>query len=151
MFIQRLLIVSISSLLLFCGQIMAQDRLVTGKITDTQSSPIANATVSVKGGTAGTQTNAQGNFQLRVPASATTLVVSSIGYGAKEITIGTGEVLISLEQTNTGLNEVVVVGYGTARKRDLTGSVTAITSKDFNKGAIVTPEQLIVGKVAGVQ
>jgi len=79
MFIQRLLIVSVSSLLIFCGQIMAQDRLVTGKITDTKSSPIANATVSVKGGTAGTQTNAEGNFQLRVPASATTLVVSSIG------------------------------------------------------------------------
>ena len=151
MFIQRLLIVSVSSLLLFCGQIMAQDRLVTCKITDTKSSPIANATVAVKGGTAGTQTNAEGNFQLRVPASATTLIVSSIGYGLKEVAIGSGEVLLSLEQANTGLNEVVVVGYGTTRKKDLTGSVATVTAKDFNKGAIVTPEQLIVGKVAGVQ
>lgn len=150
MFTKRLLIL-VSSLLFVCGQIMAQDRLVTGKITDAQSSPIANASVSVKGGTAGTQTSAEGNFQLRVPASATTLVVSSIGYGLKEVPIGNGEVLLSLEQTNTDLNEVVVVGYGTSRKRDLTGSVTTVTAKDFNKGAIVTPEQLIAGKVAGVQ
>jgi iron complex outermembrane receptor protein len=69
----------------------------------------------------------------------------------KKVAIGSGAVLLSLEQTNTGLNEVVVVGYGTSRKKDLTGSVATVTAKDFNKGAIVTPEQLIVGKVAGVQ
>jgi iron complex outermembrane receptor protein len=152
MFTKRLLIILVSSLLLTCGQVMAQDRLVTGKISDSRNaSPIANATIVVKGGTAGTQSNAEGNFQLRVPASATTLVISSIGFTPMEVAIGNGALQITLEQTNTGLNEVVVVGYGTARKRDLTGSVTAITAKDFNKGAIVTPEQLIVGKVAGVQ
>ena len=149
---RRLLIVYVSTLLLFCGQIMAQDRVVTGKITDSKdASPIVGATVTVKGGTAGTQTDTQGNFQLRVPAGATTLVVSSVGYGSREVPIGTESLQVALEQRNAALNEVVVVGYGTARKRDLTGSVVAVTSKDFNKGAIVTPEQLIAGKVAGVQ
>ena len=152
MFTKRLLIFLVSTLLLFCGQIMAQDRDISGKVTDSRNaSPVANATVTVKGGTAGTQTNAEGNFTLRVPASATTLVISSIGFTPFEAQIGPGPLQIQLEQVNTGLNEVVVVGYGTARKKDLTGAVTAITAKDFNKGAIVTPEQLIVGKVAGVQ
>ena len=118
MFTKRLLIFLVSTLLLFCGQIMAQDRDISGKVTDSRNaSPVANATVTIKGGTAGTQTNAEGNFTLRVPASATTLVISSIGFAPFEAQIGSGPLQIQLEQVNTGLNEVVVIGYGTHVKK----------------------------------
>ena len=88
---------------------------------------------------------------LLVSASTTTLIFSSVGYGTKEAAITGNTVNVSLEITNATMNEVVVIGYGTRQKKDLTGSVTNITSKDFNKGTIATPEQLIAGKVAGVQ
>src|SRR4029079_13437241 len=74
-----------------------------------------------------------------------------VGYGYREVNLSGATANITLATTSGSLNEVVVIGYGTTRKKDLTGSVTAITSKDFNKGAITTPEQLIAGKVAGVQ
>jgi TonB-dependent starch-binding outer membrane protein SusC len=88
---------------------------------------------------------------LKVPASANTLVISSVSYATKEIAIGDGSNLqITLDQVNASLNEVVVIGYGSAKKKDLTGAVSTISSKDFVKGAITTPEQLISGKIAGV-
>jgi iron complex outermembrane receptor protein len=85
-----------------------------------------------------------------VPANATTLVFSSVGYAYREVPISGNTADVSLRSIASDLNTVVVIGYGTVRKKDLTGSVTAITAKDFNKGAITTPEQLIAGKVAGV-
>ena len=131
----------------------AQDRVVTGKVTDTAGRGIAGASVSVKGQSSrGTTTSSNGDYTLSVPSSATTLVISSIGYAMQEIDISgqsTGSVV--LQSVAGNLNEVVIIGYGTARRRDLTGSITAVNAKDFNKGAIVTPEQLIAGKVAGVQ
>ena len=131
----------------------AQERVITGKVTDTSGRGIAGASVSVKGQPSrGTTTTVNGDFTLSVPSAATTLIVSSVGFGMQELDItGRNTASVSLQSTATNLNEIVVIGYGTARKRDLTGSVTAVTAKDFNKGAITTPEQLIAGKVAGVQ
>jgi TonB-dependent starch-binding outer membrane protein SusC len=151
MTLKRLLYALVLPLLLLTGQAFSQDKTVTGKVTDATGAPVANASVVVKGGTTGTSTNAEGNFTLRVPASATTLVITSIGYGSREMAIATGPMTISLAASNAALSEVVVIGYGTTRKRDLTGAVTAISSKDFVKGQVTTPEQLIAGKVAGVQ
>ena len=152
MILKRLLYVCILPLLLLSLQVVAQDKLVSGKVMDSRDgAPVPNASVTVKGTKVGTSTGADGGFQFRVPANATTLVITSVGFGLAEIAIGSGIVSVSLEQSNANLNEVVVVGYGTARKKDLTGSITTVSSKDFNKGSIISPEQLIAGKVAGVQ
>ncbi|GEO09695.1 SusC/RagA family TonB-linked outer membrane protein [Segetibacter aerophilus] len=150
MTIKKLIYAFVLPLLLFSGQLIAQERVVTGRVTDTSGGAVVNASVIVKGGKTGTQTGTDGAFSLRVPANASTLVISSVGYGSQETAIGGGTVNVTLRAANTALSEVVVIGYGTVRKKDLTGSITTITSKDFQKGTITTPEQLISGKVAGV-
>ncbi len=130
----------------------AQEKVVSGKITDNALKGIPGVSITVKNQNLGTTTNAEGEFRLSVPAGTTTLVVSSVGFESREIDISnTSTVNLILNQNTAALNEVIVVGYGTVRKKDLTGSVTAISAKDFNKGPITTPEQLIAGKVAGVQ
>lgn len=138
---------------LFCAQpVFAQNKTVSGKVTDAKDgSAVAGASVSVKGTKLGTQTNTNGEFTLSVPATATTLVISSVGFGTKEAPIGEGSVDVSLAVAANDLNEVVVVGYGTARKKDLTGAVGSVKSKDFNKGVITAPDQLLQGKVAGLE
>ncbi|MGV3527771.1 MAG: SusC/RagA family TonB-linked outer membrane protein [Flavisolibacter sp.] len=140
-------------LLLFASlQSLAQVRTITGTVTDASGLPLGGVSVTVKGETAGTITSETGAYSLSVNAAATTLVFSSVGYTPVEETIGDRTTInVSLTSTAANLSEVVVIGYGTARKKDLTGSVTAVTARDFNKGAITTPEQLISGKVAGVQ
>jgi TonB-dependent starch-binding outer membrane protein SusC len=130
----------------------AQDKVVSGRVTDSSGRGIAGVSVSVKGLTSrGTTTSANGDYSFSVPASATTLVFSSVGYGTQELPISGGNVNVSLQASAGSLSEIVVVGYGTSRKRDLTGSVATVSSKDFQRGNITTPEQLIAGKVAGVQ
>ena len=129
----------------------AQNKTVSGKITDSKDGGgVAGASVLVKGSSGGTKTEADGTFSLSVPATATTLVISAVGYTTQEVTIGDGAVNVVLEATGANLNEVVVVGYGTARRRDLTGSVQSVKARDFNKGVIVSPDQAIQGKAAGV-
>jgi len=140
-----------SLLLLIAGIASAQTKPVTGKITDENGSAVPGATVQVKGTSTGTATGADGTFKLNVPATATTLVVSFVGYVQQEIPIaGKSEFSIALVPTSTTLTDVVVVGYGTTRKKDLTGSVVSIKSADFNRGIVTAPDQLIQGKVAGL-
>jgi TonB-dependent starch-binding outer membrane protein SusC len=131
----------------------SQNKVVSGKVTDSKDgSALPGVTVTGKGTTIATQTAADGSFSVTVPATVNALVFSSIGFVDQEMSIvGKNSVNISLASTNASLGEVVVVGYGTRQKKDLTGSVSSITAKDFNKGSITTPEQLIAGKVAGVQ
>lgn len=149
---KRLLVAMVLALVAFCVPALAQDKVVTGKVTDSKDgSAMAGATVMVKGTTSITQTANDGTFKIKVPAGATTLVITSIGYADKEVAIGSGEVSVSMVSTTSSLGDLVVIGYGSSRKKDLTGSVINITAKDFNKGSITTPEQLIMGKAAGVQ
>jgi TonB-dependent starch-binding outer membrane protein SusC len=131
----------------------AQSRTVTGKVTDSkEGTPVQGVSVIPKGTKKGTTTDATGAFSISVDASINTLVFSSVGYGRQEIAITDAIANASLVASNAAsLNEVVVVGYGTQRKKDLTGAVTSVSAKDFVKGALQTPEQLIAGKVAGVQ
>ncbi|GGH80708.1 SusC/RagA family TonB-linked outer membrane protein [Filimonas zeae] len=130
---------------------LAQDKVVTGKITDAKDgSPIADVSVLVKGSTVGTRTKADGTFSLRVPAGKDSLELISINYTTLTVAVGEGTISAALEQSNAALGEVVVIGYGTARKKELTGSVVSVGSKDFQKGTIVSPDQLISGKIAGV-
>src|SRR5690606_15734942 len=100
----------------------------------------------------GTTTNEEGRFNLSVPVGSNVLVVSSIGFTTQEVNIGSQNNLQIILKLSTGnLNEVVVVGYGTSTKRDLTGSITTINADDFVQGVVTSPEQLIAGKAAGVQ
>ncbi len=150
--IKKALVAMLMMLTVFCLSSIAQDRTVTGKVTNAKDgSPLAAASVLVKGSGVGAQTNADGSFSLRVPANATTLVVSSLNFETKEVTLSGNTVSVALSPAVDQLNDVVVIGYGSVRKKDLTGSVVNVSSKDFNKGVISTPEQLIQGKVAGVQ
>lgn len=148
---KRLLYAFVLPLLLLSGPLFAQEKVVTGKVTDTSGVPVANASVIVKGAKTGTQTSADGAFSVRVPSTATTLVVSSVGFGTQDVSIGGGTINVSLRAVNTPLSEVVVVAYGTRRRGDLTGAVTSISAKDFQKGNIASAEQLLQGKVAGLQ
>jgi len=123
---------------------------ITGRITDSNGSGIPGVTVTVKGTRTATQTGADGSYTVNAPSNAR-LVFSSVGFTTQEIAVnGRTSVSLVLSAANAQLNEVVVIGYGTRQKKDLTGSVTQVTSKDFQKGSITTPEQLIAGKVAGV-
>lgn len=140
-------------MLLFSFVSFSQDRVISGKVTDSKDgSALAGVTVTVKGATTGTQTGIDGAYRLNVNASATTLVFSSVGFAPVEIDItGRTSVDAVLTASAASLGEVVVVAYGTRRKTDLTGSVTSVSSKDFQKGFIPSTEQLLQGKVAGLQ
>lgn len=133
---------------------MAQNKTITGKVTDSKDgSAMPGVSVGVKGTSAGTNTDSNGSFSLSVPQSATTLVFSFIGYDKQEIDItGKSTVKVSLVSSSTSLNEVVVVGvgYGSQRKKDVTGAVESISAKDFNGGSVTNPLSQIDGKVAGV-
>ena len=138
-------------LLLAATQGIAQNS-ITGKVTDSKDgSPAAGVTVMVKGSKTATKTGNDGNFKLTVPANAT-LVFTAIGFTTQQLAVGDQTSLsVSLVQSTQQLNEVVVVAYGTRRKSDLTGAITSVSAKDFQKGNVVSSDQLLLGKVAGLQ
>ncbi|WP_428329383.1 SusC/RagA family TonB-linked outer membrane protein [Mucilaginibacter sp.] len=133
---------------------MAQNKVVSGKVTDAHDgSSLPGVSVVAKGSTIGTNTDIAGNFKLSVPESTTTLVVSFLGFTSQEVSATSGQaILIKLQSSSTALNEVVVisVGYGSQRKKDVTGAVESISAKDFNQGVIINPLDQIQGKVAGL-
>ena len=138
-------------LLMGCLQLLAQTRTVKGEVTDAQNGEaLIGATVTVEGEKGGTVTDFDGNFSLQVSSSAKKIKVSYIGYIDKVLAIS-DKMQVKLESDSKALADVVVIGYGTARKSDLTGSVATVKAKDFNKGLVSSPEQLINGKVSGVQ
>lgn len=134
-----------------CLQLMAQTRTIKGEVTDAQNGEaLIGATVIVEGEKGGTVTDFDGNFSLQVSSSAKKIKVSYIGYIDKVLSVS-DNMKVKLESDSKALADVVVIGYGTARKSDLTGSVATVKSKEFNKGLVSSPEQLINGKVSGVQ
>ena len=139
-------------LLCLCSALSAQKRTITGKVTDAKDgSPLAGVSVQPKGDLkSGVVTGNDGGYTLSVDASVKTLVFSIIGFGTLERPIQGGSLDIALTAGASGLNEIVVIGYGTARKKDLTGAVAVVDEKEFQKGTITTPEQMIAGKVPGV-
>ncbi|WP_207436356.1 SusC/RagA family TonB-linked outer membrane protein [Sabulibacter ruber] len=131
---------------------IAQQLTVTGTVTSSTGEPLTGATVLLKGTSTAAATDINGKFTLNVPDRNGVLVASYIGFVPKEVPInGQSTLNIALGEDAKALEEVVVVGYGTQRKSDLTGSVTSVSSEEFNRGQNTTPEQLIQGKVAGVQ
>ena len=142
---------AICCLLLLNGIIAsAQTRMVSGKITDATGAPVSGASVVVLGATGGTTTGSDGVFHLSVPLSAKIIVVSFVGYASQQVSITGPEIRVTLQLSNSTQNEVVVIGYGTQLKKDLTGSVASVNAKDFQHGAITSFDQLIAGKIAGV-
>jgi len=128
-----------------------QGSRVSGKVTDSSGVPIPGASVVVKGTTTGVTTDNDGNFSLTLPADAKTLVFSFIGMRTQEINIA-NKTLINLvmQEEAIGLDEIVTIGYGTIKKRDLTGSVGSISKKDIGDRTASSVGALIQGKVAGV-
>ncbi len=138
-------------LLMGVSSIWAQ-RKISGTVTDASSGePLIGANVLVVGTGEGAVTDLDGKYQLNVPAGVSRLQFSYTGYTSQEIEIGASSVIDVRLSPGETLEEVVVIGYGTAKKTDVTGAVTSVTSKDFIRGNIATPEQLVNGKVAGVQ
>lgn len=139
-------------MMLFVAQVMfAQGRTITGKVTDTQSEPLAGVNIVVKGTQTGTMTDIDGNFTLNVPDGTKELVASFIGFESQTVALTSkNNVKIRLVADLQDLDEVVVVGYGTMRKSDLTGSVKSINSESFKTGVNLTPQQLLQGSVSGV-
>lgn len=147
--VRRLLLLTMT---LLSVQTFAQDRTLTGTVKETGGTGLPGVNVVVKGTTQGTQTDVEGGFRLtNVPANAT-LIFSFIGKTTQEVAVGSQTTLnVTLEDDAKSLQEVVVIGYGTQRRQDLTGSITSVSSKDFQQGQITNPEQLVAGKIAGVQ
>ena len=141
----------VALLLMGCLQLLAQTRTIKGVVTDAQNGEaLIGATIMVEGDKSGTVTDFDGNFSLQVPSSAKKVKISYIGYIDQVVAIS-DNMKVNLESDSKALADVVVIGYGTARKSDLTGSVATVKAKDFNKGLVSSPEQLINGKVSGVQ
>jgi TonB-dependent starch-binding outer membrane protein SusC len=140
-------------ILLFAGQMAFAQQVITGTVTDSQSGEtLIGASVSLKSEpTKGTITDDLGKFSL-IAAQGQILVFSYVGYTMQEVTVGSSRTInVRLVPSTESIAGVVVIGYGTAKKRDATGSVTAISSKDFNRGTMASPQELLVGKASGVQ
>jgi len=134
-------------------EIMQQTKKVTGTVVDTTGESVIGANVVVKGTTNGTITDIEGKFELDVSANGATIEVSFVGYKTQEIVLKKGQSVVSiiLEDDSEILEEVVVVGYGTMKKRDLSGAVAQIKSDELLKGNPTDLSQGLAGKVAGVQ
>ncbi|MGI4739184.1 MAG: SusC/RagA family TonB-linked outer membrane protein [Janthinobacterium lividum] len=127
-------------------------REVSGKVLDGAGTGLPGVTVLVTGTSVGASTGADGGFRLQVPATATSLTVSFIGYAKQTVDItGRNTVNVTLKDDAQALGDVVVVGYGTVQKSDLTGAVSTLSTKDFNKGTFTSPDQLLQGRTSGVQ
>jgi TonB-dependent starch-binding outer membrane protein SusC len=130
----------------------SQTKVVTGTINDGKGAPVQGASVAAKGAKGGTTTDAAGAFTLTVGANAKTLVVSSVGFTQQEVDItGQTAVTVSLAASSQSLNDVIVIGYGTVKRKDNTGALQSVASKDFNQGVITSPDQLLQNKVAGLE
>lgn len=134
-----------------CMAAFAQSKPVTGSVTDDAGAALPNVSVRIKGTTSGAFTDGTGKFKLTVPGDSAILVFSTVGYESQEIPVaGKTEFTIKLKTSVSQLTDVVVVGYGSVQRRNLTSAVTTVNSKDFLQGGYNSPLQMIDGKVAGV-
>ncbi len=138
-------------LILFISNATAQNT-ITGTITNkADNNPVSGAAVNVKGTTMGTITDASGNFSIKLPLQATILVVSSVGYQSQQVVVaGKTNVEISMVQTSSVLNEVVVTGYTSQRKKDITGSVAVVNVSNLKQVPAGTVESALQGQASGV-
>src|SRR5450759_4151096 len=144
----------ILSLLIFGFAIsfaFAQGKTIKGKVTSADEGALPGVNILVQGTLQGTISDAQGNYTIAVPGPEAVLVFSFISYTSKSVTVGNQSTLdVVLDPAMSALNEVVVTGYGTQKKREVTSSITSVKSDEFNKGSVNSPVALIQGKVAGL-
>ncbi|MGY8978622.1 MAG: TonB-dependent receptor plug domain-containing protein, partial [Cytophagales bacterium] len=147
---KKILLLS-TSLFLLVASAWAQ-RTVTGQVTSSDDgSAIPGVNVVLKGTSSGTITDFDGNYRLEVPEAGGTLVFTFIGLLSQETVIGSRSIIdTSMESDLAELDEIVVTGYGTQEKKEVTSAVTSVKAKDFNKGMVNDPLQLIQGKVGGL-
>jgi TonB-linked SusC/RagA family outer membrane protein len=127
------------------------DKVVTGKVIDAEGLPLPGATILEKGTSNGTVSDVDGNFNIELQSSDPVLSVSFIGFTSKEITVnGQNNIVFELIEDAAQLSEVVVIGYGTTTKKEVTGAVASVDSEEFNKGDVVNPLSLVRGKVPGL-
>ncbi|WP_199117215.1 TonB-dependent receptor [Pedobacter sp. ASV28] len=137
-------------LLTFSTAIMAQTK-VSGTVSDDQGEMLTGVSVLIKNTKISTSTNQEGRFQITLPAGSNTLVFSYLGYETKEVLVTGGEIKVSLRSSISTLNDVVVIGYGTSTKKDLTGSVGTVSISDLQKAPVKSFDEALAGRVAGVQ
>ncbi len=136
---------------LFTGFGAYAQKTVTGKVTSAKdNSPIGFATVTVKGTKVATTTDANGSFTINLPSGKTVLVVSSVGFANMEADASSGSVAVSLTESTSSLDEIVVTGYSSQRKRDITGAVAVVNVKDLKSTPATTAENQLQGRAAGV-
>jgi TonB-linked SusC/RagA family outer membrane protein len=132
--------------------VFSQARTVTGRVTDSSNAPLGDATVSVVGKSVSAKTKNDGSFSINVPSGSNQLRITYVGFTNQTIDISSSNnVTVAMTGSSGNLNEVVVIGYGTARRKDLTGSLASVKAKDFNQGNIAAPDQLLQGKVPGLE
>ena len=139
--------------LLCCSVLLAQQKVITGTIKNAKGEPLIGATVrQIGGGNSATQTNATGSFSLPLKGNAKSLEITFVGYKDQTIALsGQADIAISMEEASQAMQDVVVVGYGTVKKKDLTGSVSSINSDHLNLGGTTANiGQAIQGRAAGV-
>lgn len=138
-------------LVLFSLSVAAQNKLISGVVSDQSGAALVNATVTLKGGKTSVVTDNYGAFKISVPANATTLVVSYVGAKTKEVSLeGKTNVIVTLDVTDNKLSEVVVIGYGTSRRADVSSAISSVKTKDLKDMPVAGIDQAIQGKVAGV-
>src|SRR5215217_2633510 len=147
--------ITFSLILTMCWALAwSQTRQVTGRVlSDSASQPVAGASVTLKGTKTSTSTGNDGAYTITVPASGGTLVFSSVGFTTKEAAIGSGSTVDVTLATSTGaaLSDIVVVGYQSVRRRDLTGSVSSVSSRQIKDVPLASAAEAIQGRLAGVQ
>lgn len=139
-------------LIFLSSQIFAQQKTITGTVTNSKdNTPVGLATVSVKGTKVAVSTGANGQFSINVPAGKSTLVISSVGYGSEEVSIsGRSSVDVSLKESTSSLNEVVVTGYTSQKKKDITGAVSVVNVASLKQVPAGTGEEALQGRASGV-
>ncbi|MDB5251311.1 MAG: hypothetical protein JWP27_480 [Flaviaesturariibacter sp.] len=134
-----------------CTQLLAQSRVITGRITDESGAAVPNASVRVKGTTLGTTTNANGSFTITVPETAKTLTISSVGFSEQDVAMGNQtNIPVMLRSVAGGLQEVVVVGYQQRKKRDEAGAISTIRAAELENLPVASLDKAMQGKAAGV-
>lgn len=131
--------------------LLAQNKKVSGKVLSQANTPLSSVSIQVKGTNMGTTSDVDGNFTISVPGNSSVLIFSSVGYLTQEVTVGDQLVMeVKLTESADRLADVVVVGYGTQKKREVTSAVATVNADQFNKGNINDVAQLLQGKVAGL-
>ena len=148
----RRLLMLMLGVFVLCAQLLAQNRTISGRITDAAGNPVPNASITVKGSNTGTTTSSDGTYSISVPANAKTIVVSSVGMQSQEVSIGAQNTLsVSLTTEDKTLSEVVVTGYQTVRRGEITGSIAKVSGEELAQRPIGSFTQILQGKATGVQ